>query len=380
MSSCVSRGGGTNYTMTLIGGSSSPTSSPSSTISESRDSSGTISTRKPRTSRKRPNQKYNEAAALLSTACPNVFSTKKIQNPFSKTANGFSSVEEAESAELLIDFPDVLLEAIPMYQLEPVATFLPHIWPSCAKMSDGYDDQGHGFDAESMLDEEIDEGIDSIMGNARDEVVDGYCDEPRRNLCYGYPFLGCGFDLGFGFRSPGLSAFKGKEGYSDFPIVNVAEISPGFEPKVEDSNSDTSHDSHSKSPTIEDLAPSASSSARLILKLNYDEVLRAWSDRGSPFSDEVPHKKGMDRAASLAKIDLFGENGGLGTIVGGTREASVQRYKEKRRTRLVSKIGHEGRKNVTADERSRIKGRFVKSQEARVVTTEKKRSKPEAKT
>lgn len=52
--------------------------------------------------------------------------------------------------------------------------------------------------------------------------------------------------------------------------------------------------------------------------------------------------------ARLAKIDLFTENGGI-------REASVMRYKEKRRTRLFSKkIRYQVRK-VNADRRPRMK-------------------------
>lgn len=52
--------------------------------------------------------------------------------------------------------------------------------------------------------------------------------------------------------------------------------------------------------------------------------------------------------ARLAEIDLFSENGGI-------REASVLRYKEKRRTRLFSKkIRYQVRK-VNADRRPRMK-------------------------
>ena len=52
--------------------------------------------------------------------------------------------------------------------------------------------------------------------------------------------------------------------------------------------------------------------------------------------------------ARVAQIDLFSESGGL-------REASVLRYKEKRRTRLFSKkIRYQVRK-VNADRRPRMK-------------------------
>lgn len=60
----------------------------------------------------------------------------------------------------------------------------------------------------------------------------------------------------------------------------------------------------------------------------------------------------LHRQARLAQIDLFSENGGL-------REASVMRYKEKKRTRLFSKkIRYQVRK-VNADRRPRSKVNFV---------------------
>lgn len=58
--------------------------------------------------------------------------------------------------------------------------------------------------------------------------------------------------------------------------------------------------------------------------------------------------------ARLAQIDLFWDNGGV-------REASVLRYKEKRRTRLFSKkIRYEVRK-VNADRRPRMKVNMLKT-------------------
>ncbi|KAL9264692.1 CHLOROPLAST IMPORT APPARATUS 2-like protein [Drosera capensis] len=83
--------------------------------------------------------------------------------------------------------------------------------------------------------------------------------------------------------------------------------------------------------------------------------------------------------ARLAQIDLFGENGGLGAGIGGVREASVLRYKEKRRTRLFSKkIRYQVRK-VNADQRPRMKGRFVRTPDQVGASKDKKRSKTKAK-
>ncbi|KAA8522717.1 hypothetical protein F0562_009121 [Nyssa sinensis] len=108
MSSCLSGGGRAyGFELEIVKSSStssrtSQSSSPSSTISESSNSPLALSTRKPRTPRKRPNQTYNEAAALLSTAYPNIFSSKHLTKPckFSKPRNSFLN----ESSELLLPF------------------------------------------------------------------------------------------------------------------------------------------------------------------------------------------------------------------------------------------------------------------------------------
>ncbi|KAJ0677174.1 putative transcription factor C2C2-CO-like family [Helianthus annuus] len=92
---------------------------------------------------------------------------------------------------------------------------------------------------------------------------------------------------------------------------------------------------------------------RLMLKLSYDKVLKAWSETGSPVSESP----GSDIHAKLAQIDLFSENGGV-------RVASVVRYKEKKHTRFFSKkIRYQVRK-VNADRRPRSKGRFVRRSNA----------------
>ncbi|KAJ0632205.1 putative transcription factor C2C2-CO-like family [Helianthus annuus] len=61
----------------------------------------------------------------------------------------------------------------------------------------------------------------------------------------------------------------------------------------------------------------------------------------------------------ISKGDDALQVGELSTMI-HNREASVQRYKEKRRNRLFSKtIRYEVRK-LNAEKRPRIKGRFVK--------------------
>ncbi|XP_021757293.1 protein CHLOROPLAST IMPORT APPARATUS 2-like isoform X1 [Chenopodium quinoa] len=426
MSSCLSGGGRAAYAIDLdiikspsTSTRTSHSSSPSSTISESSNSPLAISTRKPRTPRKRPNQTYNEAAALLSTAYPNIFPAKDMCKPgkFIKPREYSSFSCEEPSGELLLPFP---VEK-PVFQLDSTA-----YGKSCSydmdeigchtnssDLCDGYED----FDAESILDEEIGEGaIDSIMGDVN-VCVEGEstaCSNDGSvgpvSFCYGYPVglglglglgLGGRFDFGFGLMRGGVAkAFRqNDEGdWWRFPAVDVGEISPRLSkplpaekkkklekvntksspsalkkensvsvpkssPGLSKENSSSSPKSSSTSSGKENSTQNSKSSPGVLLKLNYDEVLDAWSNRGSPFSDDIVGSElsGSDALqARLAQIDLFGEPGAL-------REASVQRYKEKRRTRFFSKkIRYQVRK-VNADQRPRMKvcnyansGRFVR--------------------
>ncbi|XP_057522647.1 protein CHLOROPLAST IMPORT APPARATUS 2-like [Amaranthus tricolor] len=417
MSSCLCGGGRTAYTIDLdiikspsTSFQTSHSSSPSSTISESSNSPFTISTRRSRTPRKRPNQTYNEAAALLSTAYPNIFCAKDISMPckFIKPHEYSSFSFEEGSSELLLPFP---VEK-PAFQIDSTAYEKPCSNDTeetcCQTNSSNLSDDHEDFDAESMLDEEIGEGvIDSIMGNLN------VCSEGESttsfngavvgpvSFCYGYPVglglglglgLGGGFDFGHGLMRGGISKPFRQNDEGDwwrFPAVNVGEISPRFDkplqeekkkkldklnlklsslnpkkdnavpiPKSTSSSSKENSTSNPKSSStsgMEDSASTSKSSPGVLLKLNYDEVLNAWSNKGSPFSDDILGSEfsGGDVLARLAQIDLFGESGAL-------REASVQRYKEKRRSRFFSKkIRYQVRK-VNADQRPRMKGRFVR--------------------
>ncbi|KAL5838691.1 hypothetical protein ACOSQ3_015860 [Xanthoceras sorbifolium] len=383
MSSCLS-GGGRTYAIDLdiikspsTSTRTSQTSSPSSTLSESSNSPLAISTRKPRTARKRPKQTYNEAAALLSTVYPNIFSTNHLKNPtkFTKPRDYFFD----ESAELLLPFRVIdnsgfllhqPIQEKPSFRFQPK----PAIFQDKPCLSNGeLDFQGNSvelssenfhddFDAESILDEEIGQGIDSIMGNlsVKNETVH----ENNNNYWYGNP-MGIGFggkmESGFGMRS-GIRALRHVDegNWWSFPsTVDVLQISPKLNAttskkkknKVDKEKPPTA--SNSKVPE-----PPNPSSVELLLKLKYDDVASAWSDRGSPFLDESlsSDAQGNDVSARLAQIDLFSES--------GVREASVLRYKEKRRTRLFSKkIRYQVRK-VNADQRPRMKGRFVRRSNA----------------
>uniref|UniRef100_A0A2N9FHK6 CCT domain-containing protein n=1 Tax=Fagus sylvatica TaxID=28930 RepID=A0A2N9FHK6_FAGSY len=92
--------------------------------------------------------------------------------------------------------------------------------------------------------------------------------------------------------------------------------------------------------------------ASLNLNLNYEEVLDAWSNRGSLWAD--------DSSPSMASNGNYMGEVPVMEEERTRREASVLRYKEKRQTRLFSKkIRYQVRK-LNADKRPRLKGRFVK--------------------
>ncbi|KAI3775284.1 hypothetical protein L1987_49855 [Smallanthus sonchifolius] len=368
MASCLSGGTGRAYGFDLenivkvsssTSSRNSNSSSPSSTLSESSNSPTVLSTRKPRTPRKRPNQTYNEAAALLSTACPTIFSITKKNNKQSKPPNMHTYLFN-EPPELLLPFP---VTERPV-KVKPREIEFNGSWnyspnSNSLELSEGcYDD----FDAESILDEEIELGIDSIMGNSNSTPESDF----NYNTCYGYP-MGLGFggnlEFKFGLRN-GVRALKNVDEWNwSFPAVNVMNISPpvtikskkspiGKKKKVEEL---MKLEPELRIPIVGEENLNLENGPRLLLKLNYDKVLKAWSDKGSPLLEKIssPESPGSDIHTRLATIDLFSENGGV-------REASVIRYKEKRRTWLFSKkIKYQVRK-VNADRRPRSKGRFVR--------------------
>ncbi|KAK1417090.1 hypothetical protein QVD17_26212 [Tagetes erecta] len=379
MASCLSGGTGRAYgfdlenivkasSSTSTSSRNSNSSSPSSTLSESSNSPTTVSTRKPRTPRKRPNQIYNEAAALLSTACPSIFSITKKHNKQTKLPSMHAYFFN-EPPELLLPFPSIKRPIkVKPREIEVNGSWNYSTISNSLELSEGYQDD---FDAESILDEEVEEGIDSIMGDSNSiRESDELCNKNScfsvnldlsYNTCYGYPMgLGFGgnleFNFGFGLRN-GVRALKNvNEGNWDFPAVNVMNVSsPPVAIKIK------------KSPTVKKkkveelmkLEPvenlNVENGPRLLLKLNYDKVLKAWSDKGSPLLDKksTPESPGCDIHARLATIDLFSEHEEV-------KEAGDIRYKEKRRTWLFSKKIRCQVKKVNVDKRPRSKGRFLR--------------------
>ncbi|XP_042497037.1 zinc finger protein CONSTANS-LIKE 6-like [Macadamia integrifolia] len=121
----------------------------------------------------------------------------------------------------------------------------------------------------------------------------------------------------------------------------------------------------------------------LWLKLDYEEILNAWSDK-APLYIEGESPQTVPDVLDDSLSNGFVDGGGLGSNAGvqrvpdvgssmvgedqagiegtkkGQRQARVLRYKQKRQSRLFSKrIRYEVRK-LNAEKRPRMKGRFVK--------------------
>lgn len=276
----------------------SNSSSPSSTLSESSNSPLTIATRKPRTPRKRPNQTYNEAAALLSMACPNIFTSKNIPK-FTTYHNSFFN----KSPELISVFP--MIEN-PGFLIRPKSMEKPCFLIESKEANLGqnggeieskcvYEEMGDecldDFDTESILDEEIEQGIDSIMGESNLIKEKDSIRNDVNNTCYGYPM-----GLGFGVRN-GVRALRkcGDGNWSNLPMVDVGSITPRAveklgvgkktkKKKLEELMKSGSGFRHGN----ENLSREMESGHGLGLKLDYDAVLNAWSDKGSPLPEEIP--------------------------------------------------------------------------------------------
>ncbi|KAJ0246074.1 Protein CHLOROPLAST IMPORT APPARATUS 2 [Hirschfeldia incana] len=398
MSACLSSGGSAAaYSFELEKIKSPPSSStttitratsPSSTITESSNSPLAISTRKPRTQRKRPNQNYNEAAALLSSAYPNIFSPSSSSNNNNnymcakkKTHHNshFYGFDD-EDAELLLPFESI---EEPNFMFNPMIQAKSEFYSDQKEVNSGVSVNGGGgideaevsqfefsdeFDAESILGEETEEGIDSIMGSIESEKLEPGINRGRRiNRLDQIMMMNKGFKfaenipLGLGLRS----ALREHNAWR-FHTVDFEQISPRVQSTVtvDEEKIDVKKPIGEKSKKKKKKVAAAATvqlttksskeeteerSGRPMLRLDYDGVLEAWSDKATPFGDEIlgSEATGADVNARLAQIDLFGDS--------GVREASVLRYKEKRQNRLFSKkIRYQVRK-LNADQRPRVK-------------------------
>ncbi|KAJ0788387.1 hypothetical protein HanPI659440_Chr05g0191091 [Helianthus annuus] len=297
--------------------STSNTSSPSSTLSNSSNSPVTISNQKPRTPRKRPNQTYNEAAALLSMASPNIFKikhlTKRTTNlsKFTKHLDNFGN----EPPELIFFNSQIIKKPCFLTDLKTIN--------SCRlEQSKEYLDD---FDTELILNDEIEQGIDSIMGDctaiSENHGTNDTVSSEFHNCCYGYPM-----GLGFGVRNR-VRALKNADDrhWWKFPMVEVVNTSPAAIVNCERSPAGK------KKKTVP--------LRKLVLKLDYDGVLNDWAGKGSPVPEEIIHAK-------AANIDIFSEDGGW-------KESSATRSLDNNNLKKIRPV-----KNACSDKRPRCKGRF----------------------
>ncbi|KAI3513992.1 hypothetical protein L1887_12297 [Cichorium endivia] len=348
-------------TSTTSSRTTSNTSSPSSTLSESCNSPIAISTRKPRAPRKRPNQTYNEAAALLFMACPNIFNAKHLTKRTNKVPTFTKQHCDLfnEPPELILPFRVIENSGFLLRQRiaeEPCMLVEPKVQSAgeiesnfvSVELSDSCLDD---FDTQSILDEEIEQGIDSIMGDSNPVPVNDESNDiisTDVNTCHGYP-MGLGLEARNGVKA----LRNGDEGdWWSFPMVDMVNITPAPPVKCEKSPVGKKK----KKKKVEELMRTehgnfnSRNGQRLMLKLNYDAVENAWSDRGSPLPEEISQSVslGDDVHARAAQIDLFSDNGGW-------MESSATRSTEKNH---IKKIRYQ-LKNLSTDRRPRCKGRFV---------------------
>lgn len=294
------------------------TPSPSSTISDS-SPPVTVSTRRPRTLRKRPNQTYDEAAALLSTAYPNIFSSKKSKTQTSgMNKSPLSGYDEA--SQLLLPYESIEESSEFLFNPSIIQTKTEHLSEHNKEVN--LDDSAvnrfgifDDFDAESILDEETEEGLDSFMGdidesNNRENCYRiGFLEEMMKSAWYGR------FQLGLGLRTSLREHDDGN--CCKFPTVEFDQISPRIQITAaadDDGQSnivDSSEDNKivvpaagdtkkkktkkkkevalavSKISEVPDSNPKLEQRVSPLLKLDYDGVLEAWSDKESPFSDDI---------------------------------------------------------------------------------------------
>lgn len=148
---------------------------------------------------------------------------------------------------------------------------------------------------ESILDEEMEEGvvgIDSIMGHL--SVNKDTHNDPKDfrnayiNACYSNP-MGLGFGCGgkFGFGSVRALKQVGNCDWWRSPTVEILDIIPKSKPPSEKKKKKKKVEPE-EGDQLEFKLSKGDVKSGLSLKLNYEEVLNAWSDRGSPFSNEIP--------------------------------------------------------------------------------------------
>lgn len=339
----------------------------STTTSSSECSSVVTSTKRARSRRKRPNQSYTEAAVLLSKVYPNVFTT----NTFPRHRYAPLSFRSVSAPPPLLAAGAYLIEDDPSRSRSPSPAsvscrFDPKPAPGpqllCAA---GFEEQGSppDYDVECILDEEV--GIDGIVGKLSTVSNVSGVFAPLFGGLVGFGTGGQSSSSSSSNIRQALRCAHSGEWWRSSTMVEVKDIVPELDVLPKKTKT-TSKKKKKKSKVkkkkkvvavvVKELEGKLKSG--LGLKLDYEGVVDAWSDRQFPFAKGagVPEFS-ADDLARLAETDLTPDAEG-----GGAREGSVQRFREKRKTRLFSKkIRYQVRK-VNADCRPRMKasGRFAK--------------------
>ncbi|XP_039120054.1 protein CHLOROPLAST IMPORT APPARATUS 2-like isoform X3 [Dioscorea cayenensis subsp. rotundata] len=308
-SPCLTGGGRTlGFELDLVKASSPlsrslQSSSPSSTISESSSSQLTISNKKPRTPRKRPNQSYNEAAALLSFTYPSIFSSSSLRH---------HPAFPHESPPLLPPFPNPSDSAFllhepspeqPSFRIQSSSSPTSFCVASTAPQPIQVDAIEDDFDAESLLDEEPSgEGIDSIFGDNPSSLSASSCVNP----CIA-SLMGFGLRFNVNLRRALKKVDDGDWWRS--PRVAVNDILPKFKalsasPPLEKSKKKKKVEKEETKPPLDCNGgkEKATTLARLNLKLDYSEVMKCWADKDSPFGDSgLPESSADDLLGRFVK-------------------------------------------------------------------------------
>lgn len=290
----------------------SSSSSPTSTLS---DSATNISTnKKPRTPRKRPNQSYTEAVALLAKIHPNIFSAKNLMKHCKLSKLHHDAFRD--SSELLLPpFPGLsdagcLLHNNAGHAEEAISAVVipenPKFSSSKKKYSTYYCsfsspsvsswNQSTGevvdcdMDTGSLLEEEVGEGIDSIMGIPMSQADDA----TREYSTLINPYLG---HLGGRYQmnmTKALRCVGSGDWWHSSPTIEIQNIVPSMksEPAPEPEkktrkNKNNKVDSFTTSSTSTSSTSTVSANLvkpALSLKLNYERVMKEWIGRGSLFT------------------------------------------------------------------------------------------------
>ncbi|XP_062229717.1 protein CHLOROPLAST IMPORT APPARATUS 2-like isoform X2 [Phragmites australis] len=329
-------------------------SAASSTLSEASNASSSamssvasLSLKRPRTPRKRPNQTYNEAAALLASMYPSVFPVAKGLETAPPRLLGLASAvaDNPACSDLLPPFPVLshaafLLRDLPKPQPTPRSPVPAKSCPSPAAVSSVFsefrdpspssatsdaavaDEPGEldfdddGFDADSILgvvEEVAAEGIDGIMGKLTMEsnavtVASINSDLPSSRI---HPYLRSLMVLGLGFRhdqrniTQALKRHNFDPEWWMYPAIPVNDIAPAPPPSVampavSEKKSKKKGVGREKDVAVgqckkdvEGILDSANGDTGILalpesglgLRLNTGEVLKAWCGRGSVFAN-----------------------------------------------------------------------------------------------